>query len=301
MFKSSKGSGYKELAKRTEARRCDVSERPFQSVAVDVRSRVFRHMRQRLAKRQVWKKVKCVFGIILHGIETEVMLVLEETLSTVRAELDIIGCKAIYVFCSEARCPFREKTKIYERARAASAASKKLGECIERYKKGLLNVETIIICHTAFETYAITHLEDVCLAYNKALSSARLLDSMTIIPDGSNYFESDRLCAQLDVDAVLSEDFDCVALFGAKIMIVDVVGSSLFYVALSDVLDTFQSQDREDLVYKCCIMGTDYNLGLKRVGPTRIAKIDRAKEQALQCIFDQSIGIEELLKFFFIY
>ena len=298
MFKSSKGSGYKELAKTTKIRSCDVSERPFQSVAVDVRSRVFRHMRQRLAKRQVWKKVKCVFGIILHGIETEVMLVLEETLSTVGAELDIIGCEAIYVFCSEARCPFREETKLSERARAASAASKRLGECIERYKKGLLNVEAIIGCHTAFETYAITHLEDVCLAYNKA---PRLLDSMTTIPDGSNYFESDRLCAQLDVDAVLSEDLDCVALFGTKIMIVDVVGSSLFYVALSDVLDTFHSHDREDLVYKCCIMGTNYNLGLKGVGPARAAKIDRAKEQALQCISDQSISIEELLKFFLIY
>ena len=113
-------------------------------------------------------------------------------------------------------------------------------------------------------------------------------------------YESDRLCARLDVDAVLSEDFDCLALFGAQLIIMNAQKDIVSYVALSDLLQTFLSKDRTELVHKCCLMGTDYNLGVKGIGPKTIMKIDAdtAQQQAHKCLSMQSIDIDSIEQFF---
>ena len=110
----------------------------------------------------------------------------------------------------------------------------------------------------------ITHIEPLCLAYNDTQNQSKIdFGAESVLSTANHSFESDRLCAVLEVDAVLSEDFDCVALFGARVMIVSVDHDTASYVALSDVLRTFLCNSRDELVNKCCLMGTDYNLGMK--------------------------------------
>ena len=299
-LKADAGYGYKALARDTIHRNCSVTDRPFDSVAIDVRSRLFRYIRLTCTKRTTWRKIRCVFGILVGFSETE--RVLQDALATMKAEVGMLSVSnAIYVLCSPTRCPFRARTLIVERDAHKARASERFDECIQHCKQNPLNVRKILECHKAFETYLITHIETLCLAYNDTLAKSTN-DTLAkyVLSTADDSFESDRLCAVLEVDAVLSEDFDCVALFGAHIMIVSVDHDTASYVALSDVLRTFLCDSREQLVTKCCLMGTDYNLGMKGIGPATIQKIDNLQAYTLanQCMSLQAIDIDKIKHFF---
>ena len=60
-------------------------------------------------------------------------------------------------------------------------------------------------------------------------------------------------------------------------MIKEVFPAFFTYITLDDIMQTFKSTSRENLVYKCCILGTDYNYGIKGIGPVKITKIDDKK------------------------
>ena len=284
-------NGYKALARKTVHRECSLSDRPFESIAIDVRSRLFRHIRLTCTKRRVWRKIRCVLGLLLHGKEHETQIVLDEALGVMTAETELLSVKrAIYVLCSETRCPLRESTKILARQAESARARDQLDSCIGRCTP--LDISTLLQCHIAFERYLISHIEPICLMYNQSLPKTH----ECLTPTRDDYFESDRLCAVLDVDAVLSEDMDCVALFGTRVMIVSVCAKTS-YVALSDVLQTFESHDRDDLVNKCCLMGTDYNLGMKRVNVRQIEP-EEASAMVAQCMSMQSIDLDMLRHLF---
>ena len=293
-LKADAGYGYKALARNTIHRKCSVTDRPFDSVAIDVRSRLFRYIRLTCTKRTTWRKIRCVFGILVGGKDPETERVLQDALATMKAEVGMLSVSnAIYVLCSPTRCPFRARTLIVERDAQKARASDRFNECVQHCKKNPLNVRKILECHKAFEAYLITHIEALCLAYNS-------IDLESVKSTANDSFESDRLCAVLEVDAVLSEDFDCVALFGAHVMIVSVDHDTASYVALSDVLRTFLCNSRDELVNKCCLMGTDYNLGMKGIGPATIHKIDKllAYNLAHQCMSLQAIDIDSIKHFF---
>ena len=301
-LKADAGYGYKALARNTIHRKCSVTDRPFDSVAIDVRSRLFRYIRLTCTKRTTWRKIRCVFGILVGGKDPETERVLQDALATMKAEVGMLCVSnAIYVLCSPTRCPFRARTLIAERDAQKTRASDRFNECVQHCKKNPLNVRKILECHKAFETYLITHIETLCLAYNDTQNQSKIdFGAESVLSTVNHSFESDRLCAVLEVDAVLSEDFDCVALFGAHVIIVSVDHDTASYVALSDVLRTFLCNSRDELVNKCCLMGTDYNLGMKGIGPATIQKIDKvlAYNLAQQCMSLQAIDIDRINHFF---
>lgn len=300
-LKSWKGSGYKELARSTRARECHASERPFSKIAVDVRSRAFRYVRLNCSERKLWRKISCVFSIILRGIDAEVKSTFDDALESMKGEVEMMCAKgAVYVFCSGTPCPYKEPLRSY-RAKEKAEAREGLDRLLASYKKNVLDVREIVKCHTAFQRYLMTHIEEVCLTYyhSSGISGSELLPELCVVPGEEDGFEPDRLCATMGADAILSEDLDCVALFGAKIMVREVSMNTMSYVALSDVIEKFESHTREDVVYRCCIMGTDYNLGIKGVGPVKARKIDlfSLKDNAELCLSSQSIDVEKFIHF----
>jgi hypothetical protein len=166
---------------------------------------------------------------------------------------------------------------------------------IENYKNKLLSVEALLACYDSFLKYLINNVENVCLTYN-GIEQYLLLPYTK--PDICFFFESDKLCSINPV--VLSEDFDCLALFGAEAIILDVVDGCIEYVTLENTIKTFNCQTREQLIHKCVIMGTDYNIGLKGFGPEKVRKIDvdNALTLAISCLDIQDINFKSLMLFF---
>ena len=83
-------------------------------------------------------------------------------------------------------------------------------------------------------------------------------------------------------------------------MIQDIHPKFIVYVSLKDTMATFESVRRQDAVHRCCIMGTDYNRGLKGIGPVKVKKIDakQAKQLFETCMTSQSIKPDKLYDFF---
>jgi hypothetical protein len=298
LLKSGKGWGYKELARKAAR---SYGEDRYELAVVDVRSCLFRYLRTVCTARSLWKKMSCIFRIILKGIEAEMMHTFKEAFMAMRVDATYISSRQLYVFCDETRCSYREHLKIADRVAQKAAALEKLRECMSSYKRDLINVNAIIDVHTAFEGYLITHVEEVCLAYN---GIEHVFGVAYTKPGQEDSFESDRLCARFTKEkgsvALLSEDYDCIALFGADLMVLEVVDNKICCVRMSDVMDTFGSSNREDLLYRCLLMGTDYNLGVKGIGPVKVQEIDThaAREKAEECMSLQSLDIDEVRGFF---
>jgi 5'-3' exonuclease len=168
----------------------------------------------------------------------------------------------------------------------------------------VLNVEILKKCCAALESYIMSDVENICAMY---AGKEWLLGIETyMFPKSDNYYESDRLCAKVaypsnsNSPAVLSEDLDCVVLFGAEFMIKEVFEQFISYVSLKDIMNTFGVKDRKDMVHRCCIMGTHFNLGLKGVGPVKIKQLNAAKAAELfkTCIKHQHIDQNDFYKFF---
>ena len=315
LLKNGKGSGYKELAKKAErSQKFEIGKDNYElnltggQVVVDVRSCLFKYLRTVCTARSIWKKIHCIFRIILKGIEAEMMHTFKEAFMAIRADATRLSMKTggglLYVFCDERRCPYRERQKIASRIADKTAASERLTAYMNTYKRDLLNVDAIVDMHTAFEGYLITHVEEVCLAFN---GIEHALGVPYTKPEQEDNFESDRLCARLAKNSsiILSEDYDCIALFGADRMVLSDSSENedkIRYVDMSNVMDAFGSSNREELLYKCLLMGTDYNLGVKGIGPARIQRLDTyaAKQEAEECMLLQSLDIDDVKRFFMI-
>ena len=213
-----------------------------------------------------------------------------------------------YVMCHPDSCPFKEN---YKREKSLVAKQKRadLKASIRLFRKNMFDVEKLVECHVAFESYLMSNFEKVCDGTKSSENDIiRQILNSAVPPEACDHFESDRSCARLanlehEVrrgDAVLSEDFDCVALFGADMMIKDVYSMFFTYTTLKDVMNVFHSNDRLDLVRKCCVLGTDYNLGVKGIGPVKITKIDENKSRELfeTCMSLQSTDEKDMLELF---
>lgn len=301
MLKSSKGTGYKALARQTKVRICSPESIVCNYVAVDVRSRLFKYVREISKIRNTKRKIRCVFGLLLQGINPEIRRVCDEALEKMMAEVSIIGAEKVkYVFCSPERCPYRERLRLSDRILEKAKAKERFTKALSKCKKHILKVSIMIECHNAFVGYVIAHIEEVCLIYNSIISG-----NATVMPDHEDSYESDRLCARIldNVEGrwygvVLSEDYDCTFLFGAKKMIRKITKYAVQYVTIKDAIKVFECNDRQSLVYKCCLMGTDYNLGLKGIGPKKAAATNNEHMLAEECMRQQCIDIRELMKFF---
>ena len=316
MLNSSSNADYKKLAKKTAFLECSISEEPFGTLIVDFRSRVFRYMRLAYINRPFHEKINSVFLVMNDSdgnpsecnMLTEKKKVFHEALKLTKKEVALIKPKkCVYVFCSPYTCPYKVKIK-EERNKMCEKRLQELNNCISEFKRDVLNIELLKKCCAALESYIMSDVENICSMY---AGKEWLLGIETyMFPKSDNYYESDRLCANVfskpaflensNSAAVLSEDLDCVVLFGAEFMIKEVFDQFISYVSLKDIMNTFGVKDRKDMVHRCCIMGTHFNLGLKGVGPVKIKQLDSTKAAELfkTCIKHQHIDQKDFYKFF---
>lgn len=271
-------------------------------------------------------------------VVTEKKNVFFATLVLTKKEVEMMRVKkCTYVFPSVTICPFK-KAKKEKQAAYTQTRLDELRKRIELYKNNMFDLEAMKQCALALESYIMSQLDQISSMYNGKEWMLGL--SNYKIPTITDYFESDRLCARLSrttanpdepLDsegtsndtksnktqllvkfyeekvaqqrrscAILSEDFDVLILFGADIMIKEVYNKFFVYISLKDTMVVFDSVSRKNAIHRCCIMGTDYNMGLKGVGPVKAKKIDdvKAKELFEICLAAQSIKFKDLYQFF---
>ena len=305
MLNSGCNASYKDLARKTKTRECPISLRPIDSLVVDFRSRLFRYMRLKYANRTYDERARSVFRAMkdlrLTGdVPTEKKMVFFSALATTKEEVRMMGVsKFTYVFPSHEKCDYK-KSKQADREKKTQEKLSELKNCIDSYKRNMFDVDELLKCALALENYIISDLERISTMYS---GIEYILGVDYAVPDIADHFESDRLCARLARErgtAILSEDFDDVLLFGADMMVKEVYLGFFVYVSLKDTMETFDSVSRRDAIHRCCIMGTDYNIGIKGIGPVKAKKIDcsKAKELFETCMSAQSMRPEELYSFF---
>jgi len=105
------------------------------------------------------------------------------------------------------------------------------------------------------------------------------------------------MCREGHVDAVVSQDWDCL-LFGAPVLIRNLTTgakSEPQKVVLKDVLEGI-SLTREQLVEAAVLIGTDFNKGVKGVGPKKAIKL--ASEGQLEEYKEQVEHFDEIKNIF---
>ena len=295
---------YKNLARKTTVRECGTAEDATSEVVVDFRSRLFRYMRLVYSNRGQKERALSVFRTMRDlrttgEVFTEKRRVFDAALaSTVKEAGRMRVSKCTYVFPSAERCPHR-----VERPSESGKKFDDLRERISEYRRDMFNLDALERCALALESYLMSDFDRLSKMHAGNERFLSLGPGAFKVPDESDSFESDRLCARMSGGigvSVLSEDHDVVALFGADLMITEVHHNFFVYSSLRDTMETFGCANRRDLVHKCCIMGTDYNRGLRGVGPVKARKIDAAKAKELfeTCVSAQSIKPDVLHRLF---
>jgi hypothetical protein len=82
--------------------------------------------------------------------------------------------------------------------------------------------------------------------------------------------EPDIYCSQ-NYDVIMSEDYD-LFLFGAKTLIKKIDDEEIVYLHYDELLNKL-NLDSKQLIIACVLCGTDYNNGIKNIGPVRSTKI----------------------------
>lgn len=297
-------NSYKSLARKTPVRECGIAEEAVSEVVVDFRSRLFRYMRLVYSNRGQTERALSVFRTMRDirttgDVFTEMRRVFDAALaSTVKEAERMRVLKCTYVFPSTERCPHR-----VERSSESEKKLDDLRERISEYRRDMFDIDALDRCALALESYLMSDFDRLSKMHAGNERFLNLGSGAFKVPDESDSFESDRLCARMSGGigvSVLSEDHDVVALFGADLMITEVHHNFFVYSSLRDTMDTFGCANRRDLIHKCCIMGTDYNRGLRGVGPVKARKIDasKAKELFETCASAQSVPPDVLRKFF---
>jgi 5'-3' exonuclease len=291
MINSSWSTNYKYLAKKAELTECLISEAPISTIVVDVRSRLFRYIRLYYKNRTLAEKIDCAYKI-LYNMKDEKIKVFQKAMQYIQDDVKMLNVSScVYVFGSPIACPYKKALSDYRETKRKEKWNQ-LQECMKRLSQHMFDIDTIIECNNIFEGYLMCCLDK--LHYN-------IKDLPFVVPDYKDNFESDKLLGKLGKKtSILSDDYDCVALFGANMMIKNVYPKWFEYVTLRDLLAVFKSPTRTDLVYKCCLLGTDYNLGFKGIGSNKVTKIDKnnIQKRVSYCLKQQSIDIDKLMQFF---
>jgi hypothetical protein len=291
-------TGYKRLARDAEFRECITSDQPLSEVVVDFRSRLFMYIRTRYVNRPLKEKVGGVFRAI-RDLEGERAKVFNAALALAKREVSMMKpTSCTYVFGSRMPCPYKEGLRL-ERDLTTARRLEEWRLRAREFMSDMLDAAALLKCTAALESYMIADLDGIC-SMHAGDEWLLVPGASCVVPGKDDMFESDRTCARLgERSAVLSEDLDCVALFGAGLMVKEVYRGFFTYTTLGDVMDKFRSTTRKNLAEKCCLMGTDYNLGLKGVGPVKVLKIDprQTTELCRTCLHAQSINLGRYWQF----
>jgi len=288
---------YKELARKAKFRDCLISDSHISEVVVDVRSRVFRYLRTQYVSRPLKEKVRSLFRA-MKDLNEEKKYVFCEALAVIRKEVYTMGTNAQYVFESPYTCPYKRRLEV-QRWNRTMFNLDRMASAFDEFAGNILNTGALKKCINALESYMMSDLESVCLAY-RGMEWMFVSGQRYTTPGEEDMFEADKACARSGGRPVLSEDFDCVALFGASMMIKEVHKSSFVYTNLSDVMLSFNSRTIKNLVEKCCIIGTDYNRGIRGNKPSVIKRFgdEETSRKCQACLSEQGIGQEILSEFF---
>ena len=292
MLKIRRSDGYKALARKADVRECLVFDKPLQELVVDVRSRVFMYMRTRYLNAPLKDKISRLF-MAMSDLEGERKRVFRAAIAVAKQEVSFMGVRRVtYAFGSCASCAYKEPLR-QERQALTVAKLDEFKSRAAKLRSNMLDVELLSECIAALESYMVSDLDGVCSAY-RGKEWLFVPASSYVVAGAADMFESDRLCARLAhgrPSGVLSEDFDCMALFGANFMVKEVYRGFFTYATLKGIMDAFGSTTRDVLVEKCCLLGTDYNLGLMGVGPVKVRKIDDIETHRLckACLAAQNI------------
>lgn len=298
MLKISRSNNYKILARETKVRECFTYDNPLSELVVDFRSRLFMYIRTVYCNIPLKHKIDRLF-MAMGDLEEEKKRIFRAALAKTKAEVTMTRVsKVTYVFASPVPCDYKQHTA----PEVIAAKLQKFKDSVHEFMRDMLNTDLLSTCISALESYVISDFESICTIY-RGLEWLFVPGAKFIVPKESDMFESDRTCARLAQSgpvAVLSEDFDCVALFGASFMVKVVHYGYFEYVVLKDVMRTFRSTTRENLAEKCIIIGTDYNFGLHGVGPVKVKQIDDSDTKKLChiCLSAQSIKQNELKQLF---
>lgn len=298
MLKTNRSNSYKMLAKKTEVRECFTYDDPLSELVVDFRSRLFMYIRTVYFNRPLKHKIDGLF-MAINDPEGEKKRVFKAALAMTKMEVRMMRVsKVTYVFASSTPCSYKQHTE----PETIAAKLDDFRSNARKFRCDMLNISLLDSCISALENYVISDFDNVCTAY-RGSEWLFVPGAKVVVPREDDMFESDRTCARLAQGGpvgVLSEDFDCVALFGASFMVKKAHNGYFEYVILKDVMETFKSATRRNLVEKCIIIGTDYNFGLNGVGPVKVGKIDdlEAKKLCHTCLSAQSIRLDKFLQFF---
>jgi hypothetical protein len=301
MLNSNWNTEYKKLAKTTKYSECAVSEEPFNTLIVDFKSRVFRYIRLVYMKRPLNKKITSVFSA-MNDLQKEKKMVFHNALAFTKREIAAINPKKCkYVFCSLKTCVFKKGIEV-ERAKILEKRSDNLKSLFSELRLNVFDMTILKKCCAALESYIISDVDNICTMYEGIEWSLGIENYE--IPREVDYYESSRLCADLSAKSnssiIFSENFDCVALFGAEFMVIEMFDEFMSYVTLKDVMKAFGVTNRKDMVHRCCLMGTYFNLGMKGIGPIKAKQLDAPKAAELfnTCIRAQHITHKDIYKFF---
>jgi len=253
------------------------------------------------------KKITNVFSAI-NDLQKEKKQIFHNALAFTKKEIAVINPKKYtYVFGSSNTCAFREGIKA-ERAKILEKKLNDLKSLFAEFKLNMFDITILKKCCAALDSYIISDIDDICTMYEGQEWSLGIEHSNIQISQKVDYFESDRLCANLSANAnlhansnaILSENFNCVALFGAEFMVIEIFDNFMLYVTLKDVMKAFNVTNRKDMVHRCCLMGTHFNLGMKGIGPVKAKQLDAPKAAELfkSCIRAQNIIQTDIYKFF---
>ena len=274
-------------------------EKPFSSVIIDFRSRVFRFLRLWFNNVSISEQIRCVSGLLVSR-ENEENRLFDRAVRVILREIEMLGIVDFtFVFPSSQTCSYKEKLNTVRRNSREIRLTEFESNLVE-FKKQLLDLSVLQTCYRSFASYVMSDLETFCMKY---LQRANFLRH--VVPTADDAYESDKTCVRLFKNArltcaLLSEDFDCVALFGARSIVREVYPDSFVHVFLSRVMFAMAVTTRTNLIRKCCIIGTDYNLGIKGIRCVKAKKIDESEtmEKFKLCMTKQGIDGNELMKFF---
>lgn len=285
---------YKLLAKQSVLHNNEIIE--TDTIIIDLRSLVYKYLRNTYSTSDSYvKRINCVFNL-MPNLKKQNIEILHEALNYISEKTANYPNKIIVVPTS-INCPFKTSCQNV-RKNIAKQSYKKLQEQLSFIKENLLNIQYINACYNAYKLYCLTNVGKICLLYRKLISRTELLQHY-IKPTEEDFYESDRLCARLSIQfniPVFTEDFDCIALFGAS----SIIYNNYTQISLETLFKIFMADDRNILVKKCCLLSTDYNYGVYGIGPGRILSINNGFLQNLfeDCMNLQNINIQDMLNFF---
>lgn len=241
---------HKELFKGVYWGKYYTSERPVEKVAIDGDSIVFRHI---LDFRKQDVKVSA-----MNNLDTDTLLrvclqeITQYSVSEINKILEIFAESCVLVF-GEGYIPQKHQ-KMLEREEERRKSYKSLS-----LQKGRLTKERNAMVARLLKKHLITLRDDVVNMVKSQLHSYETSR------------EPDIYCPSV-CPVVLSEDYD-LFLFGAEILIKEVTKNEISFLSREKMLKHLQLDSVEQLVIASVLCGTDYNVGVRGIGPVKSKKI----------------------------